>query len=158
MALINKSDFSTYVQFTQNITDRMLDFFILKAETLDFKPTVPAAFWSAINSSSPAMGAELTDFFEDYCKPVLVHQAFLRFLVEHGTNITQYGIINPQEDTSQPASPESRASMRNAYKSDLQSYLAKFYARLKEMNYTLDGTVYDFGCKPKKQRLFISAI
>lgn len=136
----------------------MIDFQITKAETLDFKPLVPDAFWTDINSASPPMGTELESFFNDYCKPILVHQALLRFLVEHGTNITQFGVVQPIESTSQPASDSARASMRNQYKSDLQSYLSKFYARLKEVSYTFDGTVYDFDCRKKQQNLIIRAI
>lgn len=158
MALITKSDFSAYVQFTENIKDRLLDYHITKAETLDFQPLVPTAFWTNINSTSPALSGELEDFFTDYCKPVLVHFAFLRYLIEAGINITQFGIVNPFENTSQPASDGQRASMRNQYKSDLQSYLNKFYARLKDVSYTLDGVVYDFDCKVKQQKMIIKAI
>lgn len=158
MALISKSDFSTYVQFTRNIEDRLLDFHISKAEEIDFKPLVPANFWTAINQASPGMGSELLAFYEDYIKPVLVHQAMLRFLIEAGVNITQFGVVNPTEDTSQPASDQQRASMRNQYKADLAVYLNKFYARLSEVSYTFDGTEYEFSCKRKATGLFIRAI
>lgn len=158
MALITKSDFTTYVQFTANIQDRLLDYHITKAETLDFQPLVPDAFWTNINSTSPALSGDLETFFEDYCKPVLIHFAILRYLIEAGVNLTQFGIVNPLENTSQPASDGQRASMRNQYKSDLQSYLNKFYARLKEVEYTFDGTVYDFDCKVKQQKMIIRAI
>lgn len=158
MALITKADFSAYVQFTENIKDRLIDFCITKAETLDFQPIVPEAFWTNINSTSPALSGDLETFFDDYCKPVLVHMAILRFLIEAGVNLTQHGIVNPFENTSQPASDGQRASMRNQYKSDLQSYLNKFYARLKEVEYTIDGTVYDFDCRSKQQKMIIKAI
>ena len=158
MALITKSDFSEYVQFTENIKDRLLDFQITKAETLDFQPLVPANFWTNLTTTSPALSGELEDFYTDYCKPVLVHFAMLRYLIEAGVNLTQFGIVNPLENTSQPASDGQRASMRNQYKSDLQSYLAKFYARLKDVEYTFDGVVYDFDCEPKQQKMIIKAI
>lgn len=158
MALITKTDFSAYVQFTLNIPDRLIDYHRDKAETLDFKPLVPGAFWTIINTGSPGMGDELEDFFNDYCKPVLVHQAMNRFLIEAGVNVTQYGIVNPLENTSQPASDPQRAGMRNQYKSDLQSYLSNFYARLKEVDYTFDGIRYEFDCKTKQTGLRIKAI
>lgn len=158
MALITKTDFSEFVQFTTNIPDRLINYHRDKAEVLDFKPLVPSAFWTIINSGSPGMGAELEDFFNEYCKPILVHYAMNRFMIEAGVNITQFGLVSPREDTSQPVSDQQRASMRNQYKSDLQSYLSKFYARLKEVNYTFDGVVYDFDCKRKSRGLFIKAI
>lgn len=158
MALIIKSDFSQYVQFTENIKDRMLDFHIEKAENLDFKPLVPDAFWTAINSYSPGMGVELAAFVEDYVKPVVIHQAMNRFLIEAGVNITQFGIVNPTEETSQPASDAQRANMRNQYKADLAVYLSKFYARLNTVKYTFDGTEYEFNCKRKASGLSIHAI
>lgn len=158
MALITKSDFSAYVQFTLNTKDRLIDFCITKAETLDFKPLVSADFWTLINGGSPAMGTELEDFFNGYIKPLIVHYAMNRFLIEVGVNQTQFGLVNPLEDTSQPASDQQRASMRNQYKRDLDSYLSIFYARLKEVEYTFDGTVYDFDCRRKGQQIIIKAI
>lgn len=158
MALITKSDFSEYVQFTTNIPDRLINYHRDKAEVLDFKPLVPTNFWTIINTGSPGMGTELEDFFNDYCKPILVHYAMCRFLIEAGVNITQFGLVNPREDTSQPASDVQRGAMRNQYKADLQSYLSKFYARLKEAEYTFDGVVYEFACKRKQTGLFIKAI
>lgn len=158
MALITKTDFSEYVQFTTNIPDRLINYHRDKAEYLDFKPLVPDAFWTIINSGSPGMGVEMEDFFNGYIKPVIVHYAMCRFLIEVGVNITQFGLINPREDTSQPASDGQRAAMRNQYKSDLQSYLSKFYFRLKEVNYIFDGITYEFECKKKAQGLFIKAI
>lgn len=158
MALITKAHFNQYVQFTQNIPDRIIDFHILKAETLDFKPLVPADFWTIINTGSPGMGAELETFFDDYIIPILVHFAMLRFLTEAGTNITQFGVVAPREDTSEPASMQLRADIKNQYHADLQAYLNKFYARLKDAEYTFDGVTYDFDCEPKQKKMFIGAI
>lgn len=105
------------------------------------------------------MGAELEEFFNVYCKPILVHYALTRFLVEHGRNITQFGVVTPREDTSEPVSDQARADVRNQYKKDLDSYLSLFYARLEEVEYTFDGTVYDFDCKKKASPSpFIKAI
>lgn len=158
MALITKSDFSTYVQFTENIKDRMIGYHMTKAETLDFKPLVPLAFWTIINTGSPGMGDELETFFDEFCKPVLIHFCILRFLAEHGTNITQFGMVQPTETTSQPATDAARSVVRNQYKSDLQSYLNLFYARLKEVEYTFDGVVYDFTCEPRQNGIRIKAV
>lgn len=160
MALVTKADFSEFVQFTTNTQDRMINYHRDKAETLDFKPLVPASFWTIINTGSPGMGAELEAFFTDYCKPVLVHFFMCRFLVETGVNVTQFGLVNPQDPqgTFTTATDIQRASMRNAYKKDLDSYLTNFYARLKEVDYTFDGIQYDFNCKNKASNLFIRAI
>lgn len=158
MVLATKEDFSTYVQFTTNIPDRLITYHRDKAETLDFKPLVPAAFWTKIIQSSPGIGAELQDFIDDYIKPIIIHFAMLRFLVEHGRNITQFGLVVPIENTSQPAANTDRADVRNQYNKDLQSYLKLFYSRLKEVSYTFDGTVYNFDCNRKQTRILIKAI
>lgn len=158
MALVTKSDFSEYVQFTTNITDRLINYHRDKAETLDFKPLVPANFWTIINTGGPGMGSELESFFNEYVKPIIIHYSLLRFLVEHGRNITQFGLVQPIENTSEPVSDSARADVRNQYKADLQAYLNKFYAQLKEVDYTFDGITYDFDCKQKQREIFIKAI
>lgn len=161
MALITKSDFSEFVQFTTNVQDRMIDYHRDKAETLDFKPLVPSAFWTIINTGSPGMGPELEEFFNDYCKPVLVHFFMCRYLIEAGVNVTQFGLTNPLDPngTFQSASDAQRANMRNQYKKDLDSYLSRFNARLAEVNYTFDGVTYDFDCRKKTTTSpFIKAI
>lgn len=158
MALITKTDFSEFVQFTANIPDRLINYHRDKAETLDFKPLVPADFWNIINTGSPGMGAELESFFSAYIKPIIVHYSLVRFLVEHGRNITQFGVVVPLEDTSEPVSDRARADMRNQYKADLQAYLNKFYQRLAEVHYTFDGVQYDFNGKQRQKEIFIKAI
>lgn len=162
MALILKTDFTEYIQFTNNVPDRLVDFHLKKAEELDFKPLLPTELWDKIKEVSPGMGAELSEFFTDYCKPVIIHFTILRFLVEAGRNITQFGLIVPFEPTSTPASDKSRAEVRNSYKKDLDSYLNLFYAQLKEVSYTFDSTVYSFdsdACKTfKRNNLTIRAI
>ncbi len=158
MSLITKSDFSEFVQFTNNIQDRLINASILKAETLDFEPLVSATFWTDINSTSPPMGSELQAFFDNFCKPILVHFAMNRYLIEAGKNITQFGLVVPVEPTSEPVSDRGRADMRNQYKSDLQSYLAKFYKELCRVSYTFDGTVYDFDCRVKQTGIRIQAV
>lgn len=158
MALATKEDFSTYVQFTTNIPDRLFTYHRDKAETLDFKPLVSDAFWTAINTSSPSPGTELLDFMDEYIKPLVIHFTMLRFLVEAGRNITQFGVIVPSEPTSQPVQNSDRADIRNLYKSDLQVYLKRFYSRLKEVEYKFDGTEYDFDCHRKQTKIMIKAI
>lgn len=158
MALITKADFNQYVQFTQNVPDRILDFHILKAEKIDFFPLVPDAFWTIINTGSPGMGTELEAFFDEYIKPVVVHFAMLRFMNEAGRNITQFGLVVPREDTSEPASDSARGDVRNQYKADLQSHLTKFYKALSVAEYTFDRVEYDFECKNRETNLFIRAI
>lgn len=159
MALLTKSDLTSYVQFTNNIPDRLFEFHRDKAETLDFKPRIPIELWDKLNEVSPGSGAELTDFFTDYIKPILAHFFILRYLVEAGRNLTQFGLVVPAEPTSQQASDQNRAEVRNSYKRDLDAYLNLFYARLKEVSYTFDNTAYDFAndaCKDSGRSSVIS--
>lgn len=158
MALITKSDFSTYVQFTTNIPDRILDYHILKAEQMDFFPLVPEAFWTRINQSSPALSDDIQDFVDYFVKPLLIHFTILRFLVEHGRNITQYGVVVPKEDTSEPVTDTARNEIRNQYLRDTQVLLKNFYNELHTVEYSFEGVKYEFDCKTKQKKIMIKAV
>jgi hypothetical protein len=50
--LVRKSNFSTWVQFTTNVPDRMLDNHILNSETIDIRPILGDALVNAIRAIS----------------------------------------------------------------------------------------------------------
>lgn len=158
MALIAKSDFTTYVQFTSNIQDRLIDYHINRAEQMDFKPVVPDAFWTKINEGSPGPGTELTSFINTYIKPILVLSAYVRFLVEHGSNITQFGITHESHPDITQVTDKRRAEIRTQYQHDLNVYWTKFYNELEDNSYTFDSVVYDFDCVRKRKNPKITAV
>jgi hypothetical protein len=119
----------------------MIDFHIRDAESYDYEPTVPAAFWTKLNNS-PA--SELTDFLNDYVKPLLIFYAYKRFLVWQGRNITQYSIVTPADTTSNPISDQSRAVLINDIQSKIAICLNKHNKELDDNNCTFDGVIYDF--------------
>lgn len=144
--LIQKSDFNTYVQFTQNIEDRIIDFHIRDAENFDFAPKMPDAFYDALQEdTSPA--DELYTFRITYVTPLLVLLAYQRFLLWAGRSITQYGLRQINEDTSVEISDKARAELINDIKSKCNIVWTTFYNALKDAEYTFDGVTYDFDCE-----------
>lgn len=72
---------------------------------------------------------ELATFYYLYVRPFAAYQSGGTFLVFHGHNITQFGIVVPSEGTSLPASPLDRSNMikfceksANTRKSNLITY------------------------------------
>lgn len=159
MALVTKSDFISVVQFTENISDRILDFHISDAENFDFVPRVSAAFYAAVQiSASPAN--EMTDFRENFVKPLIVCYAFQRYLLWAGRSVTQYGLVQIKEDTSDAITRQDRADLINDIKSKANVYLTRFYNELTAINYTIDGVVYSFDstCESRKPVMKIRAV
>lgn len=166
MALINKSDFSEYVVFSNNIKDDNIDVHCRDAQNFDVYPIMPTAKVSGNNmiddiifalTESPVEKPELIALFNDYVKPFMVLKAYCRFLLYHGRNITQYGIRVNNEDTSNDIGDKGRAEFiaDNEHKANV--YLARLNKALKDANYTFDSVVYQYACqtKPKaKTRIY----
>ena len=78
-------------------------------------------FWKAVSSntnSEPDSNnadwalAELLNLWMDYIRPFLVYKTLARFSIEHGRNITQFGIRTMNEDTSNDIGERGRAEMK----------------------------------------------
>lgn len=159
MALAQKSDFPTYVQFTENIEDRLLDFHISDAETLDFAPRVPVLFYDNVVISQTASPAnELNAFWQTYIIPLIVLFSYQRYLLWAGRQNTQYGLVQIREDTSEPITRQDRADLINDIKSKTNVYLTRFYNELRAKSHTFDGVVYNFDICHRKVSLKIRAV
>lgn len=142
MSLITKLDFSAdRVPFTQNLDDRLIEPYINKAQKQDFKPIVPATFYTAITGTP---GTELNTFLEDYVKEFLVYAAYNRFLAYHGSIIAQNGIREYVDATSQPITDVMRAQLIKEAEKDMNIAKTVMLKQANDVDYTWDSVVYNF--------------
>jgi len=140
--LIIKSEFTDYVKLGANVTKNSdIDTYIKDMQEIEFKPTVPLAFYNEICGSP---GTELTEFLNEYVKKYLICGAYEKFLLWHGRNVAQFGLRENQEDTSTPISDKARAELIADVKRKSNVYLLSMNDRLNDVSYTFDGVVYDF--------------
>lgn len=142
MALIQKSEFKTYVDFSDNISDKKLNYQINDAQIFDLQPIVPEDFYADLFSLSSR--PELTVLLDDYIKPYLICSAFARYLLWTGRNISQFGIRTNNEDTSTEISDKARAELIADINNKKAWYLARFKKAIYDADYTYDSVVYDF--------------
>lgn len=145
MQLINKDDFGAYVKFSANVPSRDVDFHCVDAQVIDVEPSFPDNLVSNIEaafSESPIESNEHIEFFNDYLKPVLVCNAYRRFLLYHGRNITQFSLNVPRANEFDEVSDKGRAEMMQDALSKGKVYEMKAKRRLKELG-QLDGIKYE---------------
>jgi hypothetical protein len=94
---------------------------------------------------------ELGTFQNKYLRPYLVFSTYRRFLLWAGRNVTQYGLRDMREDTSDPVSDESRAALISDMKIKGQIWENRFKNYLCEVNWTFDGVNYTIDCDVYKQ-------
>lgn len=159
--LIDKDDFGTYVKWSDNIPAANVDFHCKDAQNFDAYPIMPIAVVSLNNivldvenaiNESPVTRPELLEWFTDYLKPFLVCKAYARFLLWQGRNITQFGIVVNQEETSTEATDKARAEMIADTEHKCNVYLARLTKALKDADYTYDSIVYEYTCDNSKPR------
>lgn len=166
--LIDKDDFGAYVQWSNNIPASNVDYHCADSQNFDVEPIMPTAVVSGNNmltdiiaalAESPATKPQLIAFYEAYVKPVLVLNAYRRFLLVHGINITQFGSRVNNEETSNEISDKRRGEIMADAESKANVYLAKMSAALKAASYTYDTIVYQYACADKpKAKTRIAAI
>ncbi len=107
-----KSQFKDFVQFTENIEDRILNFHINDAFVYTIKPLMGVLAddiksYDADIETKP----ELKAFFDDYVLRWWVLLAYQRFLQNHGRNVTQFGYtqLRDPQGTFEPVDAQGRA-------------------------------------------------
>lgn len=152
--LITKAELKTYVQFSDNIEDRLIDFHIKKVQETIVQPLLDAIMYANLEiiAASPSNSyPELEALFDDYIKAWIANSVVYSFYSQHGINITQYGIRVMSEDTSQPVAPEDRAMLLQTVKNDANAYWLRLDKKVKDDNYTYDGITYnDENCRNNK--------
>lgn len=118
-------------------------------------------FWKSAGSntdSEPITGNtdwdlhELLNFWLNYVKPFYAYNTLSRFLVEHGRNITQFGITQQTGDTFQNLSDKGRAEMKAQMDSKANHYGQLIRKELASKSYTFDGVTYEYSCDDVKPR------
>lgn len=141
--LIIKSDFSAYCKLGKNITDADLDLHIRDAQEVDLFSWVNDDFYTDLMDNLSTK-PQLTALFNDYVKPYLVLTAYYKFLLWHGANVSQYGVRQNSEGTSEEITDKRRGELLGDIQSKINVYLNKFKDRLHDDNYTYDSVVYDW--------------
>jgi hypothetical protein len=183
--LINKHDFSTHVQFTANIDERLVNFHISDAQTFDLANALPNeliqklkdyteqnpdswnrttpyavnhvvkhedVYYKAVATSTGSKPSsantnwkevEAMSFFINFVKPFLVCAAYYRFLNWHGANVTQFGIRQINEDTSNEVSEGRRGELMADINNKKQHYLSLMLKRFSDVAYTFDEVKYE---------------
>lgn len=142
-----KTQFKNYVQFTDNIEDRILDFQITQSYTKHLLPRFGDLIETIYDLTSEELAAkpELETFYNDYMLEYWILCAYRRFFSQHGINVTQFGLTRTAdpEGTFQAASGDDRAIILRQVSSDINVCETNIYRRLKDVNWTFDGVVYE---------------
>lgn len=110
-------------------------YYVSESSNAGNEPASGSAYWTAI---------ALLTLWLSYIKPFWICKASTRFLLWHGRNITQYGLRNNIEDTSEALSDKARAELINDLESKATHYHTQLRKTMSDANYTYDGTVYSF--------------
>lgn len=164
--LITKSNLSNYVQFSQNIEDRLVTFHVTNAQIYDLEVRLGTSLYAdliglpEIAPTPTDPRAELRAFLNDYVIRYLALNVYCRFMAEHGTNVTQFGItqLGDPAGTFQVASEDRRAVFLKQYRSDMDVSMTRMFNRFVSVNYTFDSIIYNNKSVETKKNLPISAI
>jgi hypothetical protein len=145
MPQLSKTELAGIVeQFTTNIEDRLINPHIQKTIEIGFAEIVPQSLLNAIVSLnlSGAGNPELKAFYNSYFKQIWSYLAYIRFFTWHGRNITQFGLVSINDDTTSQISDKARGELINNIEHDSQVYMTRMLNELKLKNYTFDTISY----------------
>ena len=147
--LVLKADFPSFVQFSTNIDDRLVNFHVNNCQLYEVEPRLGALLYAALIAlptvpEVPEDEQELRAFYNEYVKRYVCLLSYIRFISEHGTNVTQFGFtqLSDPAGTFETPSEDRRAVFLRQYRSDAEVSATRLFNRLQEVNYTLDGVSY----------------
>ena len=124
-------------------------------------------YWKALANniySEPEAGNtdwglhQLLNFWGDYIKPFYCYHTVSRFLVEHGRNVTQFGLTKQVADTFENLDSKERAELKASFDSRANHYSILIRKKLDDVGYTFDGVLYEYddcdNSKPKPKFKF----
>lgn len=165
-----KTQFSQFVQWTDNIEDRMINFhiddaffYVVKA-TLGYPQDANKDLALSIleyNPGSDTSDPELESFFDNYVLRWWILVAFRRFLANHGRNVTQFGYTNllDPEGTFNQVDEIGRATYLRSLQSDINVAETNMFLELNKRQWTFDGFQYSHSsCKTGRKNFEIRAI
>jgi len=161
-----KSQFSEFVQFTENIEDRMINFhiddaffYVIKAKLgypIDVKKDLALELLAYIETSDD--NTEILAFFNGYILRWWVLIAFRRFLTNHGRNVTQFGYttVKDPEGTFDQVDEIGRATYLRRLQDDINVAETNVFLQLHKVQWTFDGFQYlhDSWCWSTKKKSF----
>lgn len=159
--LITKEDLKEYVQFSDNIEDRLIDFHIKMIQETVVEPLFDKTLFVNLNEivNNPAhVFPELEILFEDFIKPWIANKTIYSFYAQHGINVTQYGMRVMNEDTSQPIAPEDRSMLLQTVKNNANAYWLRLDKKMTDDNFTYDNITYKDVCNGKAINIGIQRI
>lgn len=155
-----KADFPTFVQFSLNIEDRLINPHIEDAYKFDVRPQLESLavdIYSYI-PEEPETRPELKTFFQDYILEWWVRLAYKRFIEVHGFNVTQFGFTQTKDPngTFDQLDANSRAVMLKRISSDASVNLNLAL----QQTWTFDNITYrkPGGCRERVSNFGINAL
>jgi hypothetical protein len=152
--LILKTDFAEFVDVPANLPDAKIVRYIVDAELFDLKPALNSKALYANLKSLPAVddSTDLWSFYNVFVKPFLVYSAFCRFELRHGVNVTQYGMRENTETTSEAISDKRRGELLADDRSKRNVYLSVLLKELADQRRTFDGVIFTEDDAPRKNK------
>lgn len=155
-----KAYFPTYVQFSLNIEDRLINPHIEDAYKFDVRPQLESLAVDIYGyvSVDPETKPELKSFYDLFIKEWWIRLAYKRFISVHGWNVTQFGFTQTKDpgSTFDQLESKERAVLLKQITSDSSVLLN--YAL--QQNWVFDGTTYrkPGGCAPRVSNFGINAL
>lgn len=154
-----KSDFPTFVQFSMNIEDRLINPHIEDAYKFDVRPqleTLAVDIYSY--DSSLTTKPELKTFFQDYILEWWIRLAYKRFIAVHGKNVTQFGFTSTKDP--QGTFDQLEAADRSVILKQITSDAATCLNYALQQTWTFDTVTYrkPGGCRDRKSDFGINVL
>ena len=125
-----KSDFPSFIPFSMNIPDNLVNPRIDDAFKFDIRPKLEGLA-DDIKEYSGTDRPELAAFYKDYVLHWWILLAYKRFLELHGKNITQFGVTKTKDPggTFDQLTGEERAVMIKQVQSDANTLFTLISSR-----------------------------
>jgi hypothetical protein len=147
-----KSQFKEYVQFSDNIPDRLIDYHIDAAYRFTIEPILRNTEATEMHLGSTIYGytpiespgtetkPELVAFYNNFLKEWWIRLAYQRFIEVHGLNVTQFGLTKTKdpENTFDQAEERDRAVLLRRLRDDLNIIEGNVFAELNRIEWILD--------------------
>lgn len=140
---ITKADFAEYVDIPHNFPDSRLLRHIKDAARFQLKPALNSQkLYNALIETQITEFSALDDFWKDYVKPFWVYAAFCEFELRHGIDVTQMGMKQHIDSTSDNITDKQRSELLASDKSKRNVYEADMLRELANQNRTFDDEYY----------------
>lgn len=154
-----KSDFHTFVQFSEHIPDKLINPHIEDAYKFDIKGKLEQlAIDIYAFDGSLTTKPQLKTFYEDYILQWWVLLAYKRFIAVHGTNVTPFGVTLTKDP--QGTFEQVDVSVRAVYLKQLLSDANTCYNIILAQDWKFDDVTYrkPGGCHTRSNNFGINVL